>query len=146
MGEETWSLCWSAAYCGRTIHNYRISCESKEDAQLAAGKLTEQAEKFDTRGVTHAFEIFISDDEYTALQVFLIARPNAGKIIRGSGGIRKLRWAIHGKGKSGGARVVYYWTPSKDHVYFLTAYTKGEREDIDRDTVKRIRKLVETLK
>lgn len=88
----------------------------------------------------------MSDDEYTALQISLIARPDAGTIIRGSGGIRKLRWAIRGKGKSGGARVIYYWAPSKDHIYFLTAYTKGERGDIDRDTLRRIRKLVETLK
>lgn len=88
----------------------------------------------------------MSDDEYTALQTLLMARPDVGKVIRGSGGIRKLRWAIRGKGKSGGARVIYYWVPRKDHIYLLTAYTKGEREDIDADTLKRIRRLVETLK
>lgn len=52
---------------------------------------------------TRIIHEIMSDDEYAALQVFLMARPDAGKLVRGSGGIRKLRWAAQGKGKSGGA-------------------------------------------
>ncbi len=95
---------------------------------------------------TRIIRKIMSDDEYAVLQAFLMAHPDAGEIIRGSGGIRKLRWAAQGKGKSGGARVIYYWATGKDHIYFLTAYTKGERENIDAATLKQMSKLVESLK
>ena len=51
---------------------------------------------------------YLSDDEYSGLQNFLLQFPETGKIVRGSGGVRKVRWAISGKGKSGGVRVIYY--------------------------------------
>ena len=72
--------------------------------------------------------------------------PKAGVILRGSGGIRKLRWAAHGKGKSGGVRIIYYWAKQAEHIYLLTLYSKGEQENIDAATLKRIAKLLETLK
>ena len=52
---------------------------------------------------------YLSDDEYAALQAHLVAYPDGGAIIRGSGGVRKIRWRSGGKGKSGGVRVIYYW-------------------------------------
>lgn len=51
---------------------------------------------------------YLDDDEYRGLQNHLIERPDAGAVIQRSGGIRKVRWAARGKGKSGGVRVIYY--------------------------------------
>ncbi len=51
----------------------------------------------------------LSDDDYRLLQQVLLERPDAGNVIPGSGGLRKLRWAVEGRGKRGGVRVIYYW-------------------------------------
>ncbi len=63
----------------------------------------------ETRTFTRQVTALLSDDEYRALQTELAGRPDAGAIIQGSGGIRKLRWSVHGRGKRGGVRVIYYW-------------------------------------
>jgi mRNA-degrading endonuclease RelE of RelBE toxin-antitoxin system len=57
---------------------------------------------------------YLSEDEYLGLQSFLLQYPEAGKVVRGSGGVRKVRWAIAGKGKSGGVRVIYYFKKQND--------------------------------
>lgn len=57
-------------------------------------------------------ERYLDDDEYRLLQAALMAQPTAGDVIRGSGGIRKVRWAAEGTGKRGGLRVIYYWVQS----------------------------------
>lgn len=88
---------------------------------------------------------WLSDEEYRELQSYLIDRPDAGDIIRGSGGIRKVRWAAKGKGKSGGVRVIYYWAKAPSHIYLLTMYGKSERADIDRTTLKRIAAKLELI-
>ena len=54
---------------------------------------------------------YLSDDEYLGLQSFLLLYPESGKVVPGSGGVRKIRWAMTGKGKSGGVRVIYYGSP-----------------------------------
>lgn len=89
---------------------------------------------------------YLSDDEYRQFQAFLMAHPDAGDVIRGSGGIRKARWAVKGRGKSGGIRVIYYWVMDMDHIYLLTLYGKSERANIDVTTLKRIAKQLELLK
>ena len=71
-----------------------------------------------------------SDEEYRLLQQTLIIRPDAGKLIQGSGGCRKLRWGIKGKGKSGGARVIYYWDAGADGIYMLYLYEKANKADL----------------
>jgi mRNA-degrading endonuclease RelE of RelBE toxin-antitoxin system len=58
----------------------------------------------------------LTDDEYRKLQEFLAQYPDAGNVIPGSGGLRKLRWAISGKDKRGGTRIVYYWLRAKDII------------------------------
>jgi mRNA-degrading endonuclease RelE of RelBE toxin-antitoxin system len=88
---------------------------------------------------------WFSDDEYREMQSWLIERPDAGAIIRGSGGIRKIRWSAKGKGKSGGVRVIYYWERAPERIYLLTMYGKSERADIDRATLKRIAAKLELL-
>ena len=72
----------------------------------------------------------LDDDSYAALQASLSVHPDAGNVIRGTGGIRKIRWAIPGAGKRGGSRVIYYWVAKDDHIYLLTLYAKGVKDDL----------------
>ena len=72
----------------------------------------------------------LDDDGYAALQAFLSVHPEAGDVIRGTGGVRKIRWAMRGRGKRGGSRVVYYWLTKEDRIYLLTVYAKGARDDL----------------
>ena len=76
----------------------------------------------------------------------MIEHPDAGDLIRGSGGIRKIRWAAKGKGKSGGVRVIYYLAKAPERIYLLTLYGKSERSDIDAATLRRIAKQLESMK
>lgn len=86
---------------------------------------------------------YLSDDEYRALQGFLVEQPDAGAIIRASGGVRKVRWRSSGEGKSGGVRVIYYWAKSEDQILMLTLFAKAEKENLSPADLKRILKLLE---
>ena len=72
----------------------------------------------------------ISDDEYRKLQLALVLRPEAGKLISGSGGLRKIRWKSGGSGKRGGLRVIYFWDVPMDIIYMLLIYKKNKQEDL----------------
>ncbi len=85
----------------------------------------------------------LSDEEYRELQVALANRPHAGSVIPGSGGLRKVRWATGGKGKRGGVRVIYYWAVTSDQLLMLLIYSKSERDDLTRDQLKTLKKIVE---
>lgn len=98
----------------------------------------------ETRHFSSLLERYLSDEEYRDLQQYLLERPDAG--APGSSGIRKLRWAAGGKGKSGGVRVIYYWAKGREQIYLLTLYSKGERADLDKATLKRVTKNLEELK
>lgn len=88
---------------------------------------------------------YLSDEAYRELQSYLVARPDAGDVIRGSGGIRKVRWGARGRGKSGGVRVIYYWATAAAQIYLLTLYAKSEQSDIDNETLRRIAARLELL-
>lgn len=72
----------------------------------------------------------------------LVARPDAGDLIPRSGGLRKIRIAASGRGKRGGARVIYYWIVAKDQIYMLFAYAKNAQDDLSEDQLKTLRALV----
>ena len=72
----------------------------------------------------------LDDDEYRALQLALIFRPEQGAIIPGSGGLRKLRWGGKGRGKRGGLRVIYSQEKEEDTFYMLFVYQKNDQEDL----------------
>ena len=85
----------------------------------------------------------ISDDEYREFQQELIFNPAAGSVIKGSGGLRKIRWRSATKGKRGGIRVIYYWYVSDSEIYLLLAYEKNEKDDLSAKELKILRSIVQ---
>lgn len=81
---------------------------------------------------------YLTDEEYRGLQNYLLKTPDAGKIIKGSGGIRKVRWAPAGSGKSGGIRVIYYWKNANHEIWMLTLYNKSEQSTLPGHLLKQI--------
>jgi len=86
-----------------------------------------------------------TDDELRALQRFLLLTPAAGDVIRGTHGLRKLRWAASGRGKRGGARVIYYVQLSVDRIYLIHGYLKTEREDLTPQQLKVLAALMKEI-
>jgi hypothetical protein len=86
-----------------------------------------------------------TDDELRALQRFLLLTPAAGDVIRGTHGLRKLRWAASGRGKRGGARVIYYVQLSVDRIYLIHGYLKTEREDLTPQQLKVLATLMKEI-
>lgn len=86
---------------------------------------------------------YLSDEEQAKLQAHLIEHPDDGDVIKGAGGIRKIRWGAKGKGKSGGVRVIYYWRTSRGHIYLLNIYAKNEVSDLTEKEKECLKKLVE---
>lgn len=83
---------------------------------------------------------YLDDDDYAELQQFLLLKPEAGQVIPGSGGVRKLRWARSGMGKRGGLRVIYYLRTEPVEFWMLTIYSKSSDANIP---VHVLRKLME---
>ena len=92
---------------------------------------------------TRRIQDVLGDDEYRLLQAQLVQNPNAGKIIPGSGGLRKLRWSLGGHGKRGGIRVIYYWFVSPEVILMLFVYPKNEQDDLTPSQLKQLKKVVE---
>ena len=72
----------------------------------------------------------LSDDEYAALQQHLVTMPNAGDVITGTGGLRKIRWTVAGRGKRGGTRVIYYHVVVQAQIRMILIYRKGIKDDL----------------
>ena len=70
----------------------------------------------------------------------MLQNPESGKVVPGSGGVRKVRWAMSGKGKSGGVRVIYYFKRQDDEIWLLTIYSKNEVENIPAHVLRQIAK------
>lgn len=85
----------------------------------------------------------MSDDDYRLLQEALITRPDAGDVIKGSGGLRKVRWKLEGKGKSGGIRVIYYWVTAEDQIRMVYAYRKSRQENLTPEQLAMLKQIVE---
>jgi hypothetical protein len=85
----------------------------------------------------------LSDEEYRLLQLHLLEKPDAGKIIQGSGGLRKLRWSAKGHGKSGGIRIIYYRFLAHDTILLLFAYAKNERDDLTPEQLRQLKRVIE---
>jgi hypothetical protein len=87
-----------------------------------------------------------SDEDLRSLQNFLLATPDAGDVIPGGSGLRKLRWSAQGRGKRGGARVIYYRHVPKDRIYLIYAYVKSARADLTREQIKTLAQLMKDIK
>lgn len=81
--------------------------------------------------ISAAKDVF-SDEEVEALIRTLAAKPESGKIMEGTGGVRKMRVALEGRGKSGGARVVYYYHSAKMPLFLMTAFAKNEKSNLSK--------------
>lgn len=92
----------------------------------------------ETSTFTKLLPSYLTDEEYRGLQTYLLKKPDAGDLIKGSGGVRKVRWAPAGSGKSGGIRAIYYWKKSDHEVWMLTLYSKSERASIPGHMLKQI--------
>lgn len=96
----------------------------------------------ETREFTDQIERWLSEDEYRSFQLALVLRPEQGRLIRGSGGLRKVRWRSGRRGKRGGIRVIYYWASGESAIYLLFAYAKTAREDLTRNQLRILRRIV----
>jgi hypothetical protein len=92
-----------------------------------------------TREITE----LMGDDEYRLLQAALLANPEAGPVIVGSGGLRKIRWSLPGRGKRGGARMIYYYWAVRSRIYLLYAYSKSARGDLTRQQIRALAALMQ---
>ncbi len=97
----------------------------------------------ETKLFTQLVQQSFTDDEYAALQNAIAANPEAGDVIRGSGGVRKLRWGLAGSGKRGGVRVVYYLRLRLGEVWMLTLYAKNKAESIPGPVLKTIKEALD---
>ena len=86
---------------------------------------------------------YLTDQEYSKLHLELIRNPGAGAVIRGSGCVRKLRWAASGRGKRGGLRVIYYVRRPKSIIWMLTIYPKSATDSIPGHVLRQIREELE---
>ncbi|BBP03004.1 hypothetical protein TPL01_22120 [Sulfuriferula plumbiphila] len=92
-------------------------------------------EFIETPTFTRMVTALLSDDEYRELQNELVEDPERGDLIKGGGGIRKLRYAMQGRGKSGGVRLIYYWVKDNHQIYMLVVYPKSKKDDLtDQET------------
>lgn len=96
----------------------------------------------ETEIFTNTIRKLATDEEYRSLQNELLANPEAGDMIEGTGGVRKIRFAYGGKGKSGGGRAIYYYVSSGSKIYMLLAYPKSTQDNLSQEQKKILKALV----
>ena len=90
-------------------------------------------------------EIGLGDDELKALQIMLLKDPESGPVMEGTGGIRKVRFPLENRGKSGGVRVCYTDFEEYEVIYLITAFEKKEQENLTKEEKNVLKKLVKSL-
>lgn len=86
---------------------------------------------------------YLSDDDFGAFQFYLAEHPDAGRVIPGSGGCRKVRWASEGRGKRGGVRVIYFLRLDPEQIVLVTMYAKNVQENLDSRLLRRLKETFE---
>jgi hypothetical protein len=87
----------------------------------------------------------LSDEAYRGLQNTLVKDPESGDLVKGGGGVRKIRHAVQGRGKSGGVRAIYYWMKDRHQIYMLVVYPKSKKDDLSDKETAILRDLVKEL-
>ncbi|KUO73236.1 MAG: addiction module toxin RelE [Clostridia bacterium BRH_c25] len=100
--------------------------------------------------ITHEFDkrwaqLGLNDDDLFELENFLCEHPEAGPVVQGTGGLRKLRWYSKNRGKSGGLRVVYVDFAFYEKIYLISAYPKSIKDDLSNEECNEIKKLIKSL-
>ena len=90
--------------------------------------------------------MLLTDDEFQAFQEELISNPEKGAVIRGTGGFRKIRWGIQGRGKSSGVRVIYYNVLDNGRIYLALLYTKDEQDNLSAVQKAQLKQVTDELK
>ena len=101
---------------------------------------------FSTRTYERAIHKLLGEEARREMEEAIVAAPDAAPVIRGTGGIRKLRWAGSGRGKRGGIRTVYFYHTGPNSIYLLTAYAKADREDLTPADTRALSRLVAAIK
>jgi hypothetical protein len=99
-------------------------------------------ESIETSIFTRHVQALLTDDEFRLLPIELLLHPESGDVIPHSGGLRKKRWLLSGKGKRGGTRVIYYWATAKGQIIMLMIYAKNEMDDLSSEQLKVLAKVV----
>ncbi len=86
---------------------------------------------------------YLSEEEYSNIQRHLAAWPDSGDVVPGTGGVRKIRWAVKGRGKRGGVRVVYVVRVARELIWLLSIYAKNEAGIIPANVLRKIREELE---
>jgi hypothetical protein len=95
-----------------------------------------------TRKITE----LVDDESYAKLQMELASHPEAGRVVQGTGGIRKIRMAASGHGKRGGARVIYYYFAADSQIAMLLVYPKNVKDTLEDDEKKMLKNAIENWK
>lgn len=93
----------------------------------------------ETKLFTRLVREYLTDDEYAKLQQALLANPEIGAVIPGSGGVRKLRWGVAGRGKRGGIRIIYFLRTRQGEIWMLSLYAKNVTVNIPANVLKQIK-------
>ena len=101
---------------------------------------------FTTKTYERAIRKLMSKSDRRAMEAAIVANPSGAPLIRGTGGIRKLRWAGSGRGKRGGVRTIYFHHAGPEAIYMLTAYAKADRSDLTPADRKALSRLVAAIK
>ena len=87
----------------------------------------------------------LNDDDLLLLELFLLENPNSGRFMQGTGGIRKLRWALPDSGKSGGVRVLYIDFIVSEKICIFDLFTKAEKENLTKAEKTALKHIVKTI-
>lgn len=97
------------------------------------------------RGLKRLARLGASDADVGVMEAAIVAAPEAGKVIPGSGGLRKARFGYGGKGKSGGGRTIYYVQTGDGFLYLLTIYAKVDQATVSRSDLRRLKALAKEI-
>lgn len=90
--------------------------------------------------------IGLNDNDLSSLEIYLCKNPKVGVVMEGTGELRKLRWALDGKGKSGGARIIYFDIDFSKHIYLLTVFPKNLKENLSKEERNQMKNLVTAIR